>query len=383
MPTQFAPEELDPELVVSVIAIALVLGMFYVAFKVLRWSLRFGRDQVRQKFWRNAGKVSTLISFVLLAVAYGFYSQEQSRTLGEALTDLGKEQLTSVMPLAVLTQFALLGGFWILFGRMMGMTWRQLLQPGSNFVTLIFATAQLLLFTTVLLSLIDGHPGQAAAAFGAMLVVSYFNSVVYASPELHVAAPQPQRGPIGRIMLGQPGGSRWRIPVVSVLLITLVWLIIYGFLAGIAALAIANSDLDLPDLGTVLNIEVIVMSVLFLLWCYHFRSTASEVEGTPPALFHFVDLSLAFAACVLALTGLPDSEVTLGDVPVWLIAAGPALVVVALVYLIHVQPKRIDTPRWGLSLMVSLIAGLLVIPVKYALTTALAPLIDLFPLPAL
>ncbi|GAB3842801.1 hypothetical protein [Dactylosporangium cerinum] len=41
------------------------------------WS--FGRSQVEQQFWRDGGKLTTLLSLTVLVLAYAFYGHEQPR----------------------------------------------------------------------------------------------------------------------------------------------------------------------------------------------------------------------------------------------------------------------------------------------------------------
>ena len=91
------------------------------------------------------------------------------------------------------------------------------------------------------------------------------------------------------------------------------------------------------------------------------------------AISHLIDFSLAVSACAIALTSQPGSEVTLGGVRRW--SSPPArrsrwrndLFV-------HLRRSRQDTPRWRTCLILAVVAGLLVGPLKFVLA---APIADL------
>ncbi|WP_344078550.1 hypothetical protein [Luedemannella helvata] len=80
-------------LVIGALALYLTYQVVSQVFKGVRAAGLFAKRQIDQKFWRDAGKLATVLSFLLLVVAYAFYGDEQERTLGQAVADLGREQL--------------------------------------------------------------------------------------------------------------------------------------------------------------------------------------------------------------------------------------------------------------------------------------------------
>jgi hypothetical protein len=74
----------------------------------------------------------------------------------------------------------------------------------------------------------------------------------------------------------------------------------------------------------------------------------------PPVV---VVVMMALSACAIALSGLHHSPVTLGRVPVWLIAVGPPLVVALVVFATNLVRLRRCTTRWGACVLVAFVAG--------------------------
>jgi hypothetical protein len=103
----------------------------------------------------------------------------------------------------------------------------------------------------------------------------------------------------------------------------------------------------------------------------------------PPALLPFIDLSMALSACAIVLSGFGQSAVTLGSVPVWVVAIGPPILVALLVFTANVLRLRSGTTRWGACVLAAVAAALLVWPAKEALHWLLRPLVELLPLPKL
>lgn len=346
-----------------------------------------------KELWRNTGRLSTVLTFGLLIVAYAFYGDDQSRTWWEAVKALATDQLLSVLPVAILTQFMLMMLFWFLFGRLLGMPWKPLLDPVVNLLHVVTAGAGLLVFTVGLLGALHHQTGQLIAGLAGLAVWGYLLTVLGASrasrtqtaqyEQARVAAGKPPRSRLYRFLWGDPStGSRWVQPTGAMLMGVVLGSFIYGIFAAIAAAIMHWMGRGIPGLGTTVQVELIVMTVALLAGCYLFRMEASMLPSTPPTLFHFADLSLALAACVVALTGLPNSEVTIGPVPVVVIAVGPALLVALAVYLVHVRAARRTTKGWSTTLAASLTAGLAAAPLKFVLTVAVVPLVGLLPLPS-
>lgn len=129
------------------------------------------------------------------------------------------------------------------------------------------------------------------------------------------------------------------------------------------------------------TVDLIVVSVMFLVSCYRFRADALNETAAPPALLHFIDLTAAISACAIALVGLPGSQVTFGAVPAWLVAVGPPLIVATMVFVLRILRRCGVTPRWAACVLAAGIAGLLVGPAKIVLAAILTPVVDLLPFP--
>ncbi|MFC6081237.1 hypothetical protein [Sphaerisporangium aureirubrum] len=356
----------------------------------------FARRRVQERFWRETDKMAPLISLLLLVIAYAFYGREQTRTLPEALLDLGKEQLASVLPLAIVTQWVLLCAFWLVFGLLLGVTRERLMYPLSSMLFLAVLTGYMILFTTALMGVFaDGVQVAEAGVFALAVPLMYLGNVLD-GPErrarharmreemrAEAGLPEVRRGAAHRLIWGSADrpGSRWLPPPGPMLGGVLAVFVMFALLTGVIYALKAFGEPRPPTVAEVVHAELVVTSLLFLLSCFYFRTVTLMELDPPPALFHFVDLSLALSACAVAVAGLPDSAVTLGPVPPWVVAMGPSLVVAALILGIHLREQRAGTPRWGICLAVSVAAAVLVWPAKIVLTEVLPPLIGLLPLP--
>lgn len=304
--------------------------------------------------WPDIGRLSTLLTFVLFLFAYAFYGVEQSRSWWESVKDLGRDQLESVVPVAALTQFILLLIFWFLLGRLLGMRWSWLLEPLFDSVRAVGFVLGLLTFTVALLGALNGQSGYVVLGLAGLVAASYLLGV----------------------------SINWRPSIARVLIGLLLQVLVYGTLAGIAAVIMRWMDRGLPGLGATLRIELIVCAIALLAFCYFFRLSATEQPTTPPMLFHFIDLSLVVSAAVIALVGLPGSSVTLGPVPAVLVAVGPSVIVAVVIFVVHLAQARRTTRNWERAMAVSVGASAVAVPVMLLVTAALVPLLGLLPLPS-
>lgn len=381
--------EVDLALLRGLFALVVLAATLVAGYKILRvvygWvgsGVEFVAGQIEQKFWQDTGKLRTFLTFVLLAIAYGFYGKQQSRPLGDALVDLGREQLLSVLPLAIVTQWVLLCCFWVVFGLLMGLRGHQLRAPLEVLTGAVALSIELVLFTIALLSLIGGDLGLAGLAVLAMFPVTYVFLAAWYDPE-RAQPDQAATGPRWPRTHAENAASRLQVRPVAVLVYTGLWSLVFAIPAVIVVLVYVLGGFSPPTLGGVIRVELIVMVVFFLLSCLGFRAEMQSTERVPPVLFHFIDLSLALSTVVIALTQLPSSTVTLGPVPSWLVAAGPPLLVAAMVFGLHLLKERENVKRWRACLVacgaVALVAG----PAVVLLTSLLSPVTGLLPLPQL
>jgi hypothetical protein len=372
-------------MVAAVVAIVVAYRVIMAVLRGLEKAGLFAKRQIDQKFWRDAGKLATVISFLLFVLAYGFYSQEQRRTVGQALADLVREHLDAVLPLAVLTQWVLLLLFWFGFGLLVNVPLRSLLKPLEVVWAFVVLTGQVLLYTVVMMSLVEGSVTGAVLGAGALFGSIYLLLVgATATQRRQWSASAASGRRFARLVYGWGAGrSRWLPPPLLVVVCVAGFGLLYGIISMVVGAVYVIGDRPPATMAGVVTVDLIVMAFVFLFVCYRFRAdTLSEVE-VPPALLHFVDFSLAISACAIAVVGLPNSPVTLGEVPVWLIAVGPPVIVAAMVFVMHLLRLRMTTPRWVACLVVAAVAGLLVGPAKIVLGYALGPLAALLPLPSL
>jgi hypothetical protein len=326
--------------------------------------------QVGQRFWREPGKLGTFISFALFLIAYGFYAPQQKRTLLEAVLDLVGEQLASVMPVAILTQWVLLSLYWVVFGSVMGLPLWRLMAPVELVGAVLLFAVLLVLATVSVWALFNGEWDVARSAFLAMFVAMYLGFVALSTRKYRVdmADRRSSRFWRARVMAWGAGtpekpAPRWRPPPMLILLATLAFAVFVGIFSSIVFVVVFFVRSAVPSLAGVIRADLVICAIFLLVACYNFRAVNLGNADVPPALLSFIDLSLALSACAIALAGLPDSPVTLGSVPVWLVAVGPPLLVALTVFGLRLAPER-HTPRWQACLLASAIGGVLVWPIS-------------------
>ncbi|WP_327000312.1 hypothetical protein OHA72_34950 [Dactylosporangium sp. NBC_01737] len=346
----------------------IVLVVVITLFRTRHASRAFVGKQVRAKAWKDTGKAATFVSLLLFIIAYAFYSGNQTRTFVQATTDLVRDQLAQVTPLAIVTQFVLLTACWVVYGAIMRIPLAHLFLPFVMSLWMVFFAADVMLFT------VSVAAGLRSDWLIAVLALAAVVPLVYVT----IALRSMTRRASGDS--GESGArSPWRVSVRDLAVETGAAILLSAFLAGgVLIYLLVRDHPGGPTLGLMLKGELVCGSVLFLLACITFRSKDNLAYWqVPPAIFYFVDLSLALSAGVIALGGLADAKVTLGGLPVWLIAAGPSLLVIVAVVLINILPERRDIARWRVCLAASVVVGLLAWPAKLYLTDALAPTIGL------
>lgn len=346
--------------ILAAIAVSVLRSAGSTTIEAVKGATAFVRKQISNKFWRDAGKLATLISFLLLVIAYGFYGHEQTQTLGAALLDLGRERLAEIVPTAILTQVLLLCAYWLTFGWLTAVPARTLAEPFPLFLGFIVVFAWLLLASVVPFVLADGDPSALGMAIIVMITV--FGLAIPLFTKLVLRANKQS----------QQGRARPAIIVAVVALLMLTGLVATSVACAYAAMSPS------PSVGGLVATDFAIMTVLLLFTCYKFRAYIGGAE-VPSAIPHLIDFSLAISACAIALVSLPGSEVTLGGIPPVIIAAGPALVVAAMIFIIHLRRSQSGTPRWSACLAVAVVGGLLAGPLKALLTGPLAAFADLLP----
>jgi hypothetical protein len=346
--------DIDPGQLRTAVITLLVVVAGSVAYAVGKPLARWSKRQIDEEFWRHPGKLATAVSTVLLVLAYGFYGADQSESLTDELIDLGRDRLAGVMPLAILTQWVLLCACWTLFGLLLGIPRPQLLRPLRTIGAFLTFTALLILYTVLVMSLLDGDFGTAAPAAAAIVGIGYLAAVATSK-------------------------KRWRVPLRQVLTVSGVWLGILGLLTALATIALAAANLPVPTLDEAITFDLVGASVLFLFACYRYRADVLNHTDVDPVLLHFIDFTVALSACAIAISGLPNSPVTLGPVPTWLIAVGPPVLVAAMVFGVHLARKRATTPAWAVCLTASVVAGVLVGPARIVLGVVLSPVAGMLP----
>jgi hypothetical protein len=344
----------------AALAIAVLIRVGKAAVQVAKTATGFVRKQVDDKFWRDAGKLASVISFVLLLLAYGLFWQDQPRTLDEAMLDMGREHLAEIVPTAILTQVVLLSAYWFIFGRLTAVPTRTLLEPYRLVVGFAAAFAWLLLASVVPFVLAGGNSGTLGMTVLGLITV------------LGLCVPLLVKSVTAASKRAQQGSAKASIAVALVALLMLTGLVATTVAAVYAAVS------PNPSVGGLVATDFAIMTVLLLFTGYRFRAYIGRAE-VPAALPHLIDFSVAISACAIALVGLAGSSVTLGGVPPVVIAAGPALAVAAMIYVVHLRRSRLTLPRWGVCLAVAIVAGLLVGPLKALLSAPITAFVSVLP----
>lgn len=348
---------------------ALVYGLFallglYIVFMVARVIVEIGvdaakaaRDQVRAKFWREAGKLGTFLSFALLLLAYGLYWTRQERTLGQALLDLGRERLAQILPPAVITQAILLAVFWIAFCLLAGVRRTVVLGPFKAFLgaAVLFGLLSLTSFIPFWATGADKEAMKLVGALGALAVM-----IGVPLMALRVKSAQERGRPF-------PKAVGW----VALAALTTM------FSIGISAVYV-HADAT-PTGAELFHLDLVIAVLLTLVVLYQFRRLAGEAD-VPPTLPHLIDFALALSAAAIAVIAVPGAQVTLGPVPPVVVALAPALIVAGMIWTVHLRPSKLrGTPRPWPSLATAVGGGVAMAPLKLALAAPIAALAGLLP----
>ncbi|MFD4504560.1 hypothetical protein [Streptomyces sp. NPDC058457] len=351
---------------VGVIALQLVIGVVRTAVNTGGAVFGFARTQVEGKFWQDAGKLTTFISFALLVIAYGLYGRQQSRPLTQALRSMAEDRLTEILPLTVLTQVALLCGFWIVFGVVARVPRQTLLEPFWIVLALVACMSVAIAGSVGVLLITRGDVASALFLTAATLAVGC--GVI-----LIVAKTQQRRADADGRDPGGTGPEQTQGHIAVLVLCTLL---------GSALTALYSGVARTPSVDGLLRFDFALLAAMVLIACYRFRAYMDDAE-VPSALPHLIDFSLALSACAIALTKARDAEVTLGGVPPWVIVVGPPLIIAAMIFAVHLRRHLPAIPNWRTCLVVALVGGLLVGPAQYALASELVPVVQWLPLPRL
>lgn len=387
---------LDDRTLLGVVLVLIAVSIVWQLVSAVVRIIKFARDQVRDRFWRETDKLTLFITFLLLFAAYGLYRHDQPRTFIDAVEGIGLERLAELLPIAILTGWTLLVGFWFLFCAVMGIPIRRTGRVLSGVGTFLAATVLLTLYSVVLAAAVRGQVATIVLGALGILIANYLLLVAENNRRFHqqqaaaAAAGTARRGrPYGAWrtrIFGNPSRPyhRWRIPVGNQLIMLLVWSLVFGVVGGITVSAVyASRESGTPSIRGVVIVDIAVMTVFALFACVSFRKEVLAAQDAPRVTLHLVDLSLAVSAGAIALTGVAHAPVSLGPVPAWLVAAGPPLIVALTVLTIHVLPARRHTPRWGAVLVVAIAAGLLVGPAKLAVEGGFSSIFQALGLPAL
>jgi hypothetical protein len=259
--------------VLKIVAAVLALILLYTIVRYIIIGVitivQFGKEQVEQKFWRDAGKTTTLISFILLVIAYAFYGQQQTRTVVQAATDLGKDQLDTVMPLAILTQWLLLLGFLALFGWLMQVPMRPLFHHATLVLGWILFTG-LLAFCTVWAYPLafGGFDAVAWASLGVTLLGLYFFVVATNGPKQRRTNAEwlRRRGWFVRsLFAGGSERSRWRISPFGLIISVLPLLLIDMIIAVFVFAFYDKTGATIPSREGLVSVQVVVSAGLALM----------------------------------------------------------------------------------------------------------------------
>lgn len=347
--------------VVAVVAAVVLVRAVRVAMAVVRQVVEFTRRQIRGRFWRDAGKLATFISFLLLVLGYGLFWPQQSRPLSDALLAMGRDHLDEIVPTAVLTQALLLCAYWMILGRVMAVGWRTLAEPFRLFLIFAAVFAWLVFASVVPFVLAGGDAETLGLAIGVLVTV------------LGLAAGWLATHSARRDKAGKPIGPARGMVVAAFAILALtglVALVVAGVYSAVAAT---------PSVPGLLSTDLAILTVLLLYVCYKFRAYIGGAE-VPAAIGHFIDFSLAVSAGAIAITGAVGAPVSLGGVPPVVVAAAPALVVAVMVFVIHLRGARAETRGWTVALIVAVAAGILVGPAKQMLAEPVGEFATLLPI---
>jgi hypothetical protein len=356
-------------IVAAIIAVRIGISLVRGVISALGSVASFTRDQVRNKFWRDSGKLATLISLILLMLAYGFYDRDQPLPLGQALARLGRDRLLEVLPIAILTQVVLLCGFWLIYGLIFRVPRKTLIDPFKSLVLIAATMAVLCAGSVGLLLFIGDDPQAHMVAFGLSMLGAFLVVLLYMVP----MAKSAQRA------TSAPSPGKPRRAAIHLFVAVIAILLLCGMIGSLGAAAYTAIS-DHPTVLGMIGFVAVIVAVVMLIACYRFRAYIGQAE-VPAATGHFIDFSLAISALGVALFSQPSAAVTLAGLPPWLIAIVPALLVATAVLVFNLLRLRTSTPRWALCLTVAIIAGLLAGPAKAVLTPALTPLAHLIPVP--
>jgi hypothetical protein len=334
-------------------------------------------------YWRDAGKVLPLLNLLVLLIAYAFYSTDQSRSLGEALQDMVSAELAEFLPSAVATEAILLCLFWLLFATIMRLPRRLVLAPIQALLNLVAFLVLCVLFTVSWINLITvtGESDVVGIVAG-MVLVWLALGVLSTLDESNPFTVTAMRGGVARRSADDDRQDRPRPPLplpprprvslrtvlnrtVSNAVGSLVLAFLITFLAG--------GFHSRPTVDEVVQVELIVFAVIFVIWCLMLRTITYDMPHVPVSMAGFTNLGLALSATMIAATGVAASPVVLGPVPPLLIAVLPGVITAVAVFLVDVRPHRRSARAFGICLAVSMVAGVLgpaIKPVVSALTDA-------------
>lgn len=361
---------------VSVLRVILIVVLLVALFRVAQWAVGlldgavgWVRTQVRERSWRDAGRLSSFVSLLLLVLAYGLFPAGQSLGPGEQAERLVGDFLGSIAPAAILTQALVLGVSWLVLGGLAGVRGRQLAEPFTTALTGAAMFAVLFLLSVVPFAVTGGDAEALGTAAGVLffvliLAVAVLGAVLQRRVRRSGAATAAASVP------GVPAGtaaSGGPVRMSSALAVA-VGVGALVLLAGVIALPTAWIYAEVapdPSVEGLIVVDLAIASFMFLFICFKFRLYLADVDGAPPVVGHLIDLCLAVSASALALTGSPALEVVLGTVPAIVVGALPGLVVAVMIAVLHLRPA--SSPHLGVAVAVAVGLGLLVAPLREVL----------------
>jgi hypothetical protein len=348
-------------ILLGILAVSILFRVVRGAIEVIADAIEFVRGQVRGRFWRDAGKLTTFLSFLLLLIGYGLFWREQPRTLAYALSAMVRDHLPEIVPTVILTQALLLCAYWLVFGALLGVPARTLVEPFRLFVIFAAVFACMLLASVVLFVLAGGDAEILGVTFLTMITVLGLTIVWVAK-----LAP--------RSDTAKKRGNAVR----ALLIAGIGWLFITALVATTVACVYAGVAHH-PTVDGLVATDFAIMTVALLFTCYKFRAYIGGAD-VPRATGHFIDFSLAISACAIALAGAAGSAVTVGGLPPVVVAAIPALAVAVMLFVVHLRRSRAGTRRWAACLAVAVVAGLLVGPAKQVLAAPISAMASVLPI---